>query len=163
MLLLAYLFCDVLYVGAFTAYGAMAEVIFGQSMVATEVDKVRTPLVEAGYAADQKEGGRLQWLTTLCMLVNRNPSIEAFSAQLLLSVHELLAAIPGAAQMTGRWALLRLQTSLCYLGILDEPVILDPSHEKAADLPARWQNDSTVDPARARLGERLLRADPHLR
>jgi len=147
MLLLAYLFCDVLYVGAFTAYGAMAEVIFGQSMVATEVDKVRTPLVEAGYAADQKEGGRLQWLTTLCMLVNRNPSIEAFSAQLLLTVHELLAAIPGTAQMTGRWALLRLQTSLCSLGILDEPVMLDTSHEKAADLPARWQNDPTVDPA----------------
>ena len=147
MLLLAYLFCDVLYVGAFTAYGAMAEVIFGQSRVATEVDKVRTPLVEAGYAADQKEGGRLQWLTTLCMLVNRNPSIEAFSAQLLLTVHELLTDIPGAAQMTGRWALLRLQTSLCYLGILDEPVILDTSHEKAADLPARWQKDPTVDPA----------------
>ena len=163
MLLLAYLFCDVLYVGAFTAYGAMAEVIFGQSMVATEVDKVRTPLVEAGYAADQKEGGRLQWLTTLCMLVNRNPSIEAFSAQLLLTVHELLAAIPGAAQMTGRWALLRLQTSLCYLGILDEPVTLDTSHEKAASLPSLWQNDPTVDPARARLGERLLRSDPHLR
>ena len=90
------------------AYGAMAEVIFGQSRVATEVDKVRTPLVEAGYAADQKEGGRLQWLTTVCMLVNRNPSIEAFSAQLLLTVHELLADIPGAAHMTGRWALLRL-------------------------------------------------------
>jgi len=147
MLLLAYLFCDVLYVGAFTAYGAMAEVIFGQSVVAAEVDKVRTPLVEAGYAADQKEGGRLQWLTALCMLVNRNPSIEAFSDQLLLTVHELLADIPGAAQMTGRWALLRLQTSLCYLGILDEPVILDTSHEKAASLPSLWQNDPTVDPA----------------
>jgi hypothetical protein len=38
MLLLAYLFCDVLYVGAFTAYGAMAEVTFGQSVVAAEVD-----------------------------------------------------------------------------------------------------------------------------
>jgi len=81
------------------------------------------------------------------MLVNRNPSIEAFSAQLLLTVHELLADIPGAAQTTGRWALLRLQTSLCYLGILDEPVILDASHEKAANLPSLWQNDPTVDPA----------------
>jgi len=81
------------------------------------------------------------------MLVNRNPSIEAFSAQLLLTVDELLAAIPRAAQMTGRWALLRLQTSLCSLGILDEPVILDTSHEKAADLPSLWQNDPTVDPA----------------
>src|SRR5207245_6952080 len=124
MLLLAYLFCDVLYIGASTVYGTIAELIFGKSVVATEVNKVRTPLVEAGYAADQKEGGRLQWLTALCMLVNRNPSLEAFSAQLLHTVHELLADIPGAAQMTGRWALLRLQTSLCYLGILDEPVLL---------------------------------------
>lgn len=152
-----------LYVGAFTAYGAMAEVIFGQRVVAAEVDKVRTPLVEAGYAADQKEGGRLQWLTALCMLVNRNPSLEAFSAQLLLSVHEVLAASSGAAQMTGRWAGLCLQTSLCYRGILDEPVMLDTSQKKAASLPSLWQNDPTVDPARARLGVRLFRADPHLR
>src|SRR5260370_26966515 len=97
------------------------------------------------------------------MLVNRNPSIEAFSAQLLLSVHELLADIPGAAQMTGRWAFLRLQTSLCYLGILDEPVILDTSHEQAASLPSLWQNDPTVDPANARLGLSFLRSDTHLR
>src|SRR5258708_23127317 len=146
MLLLAYLFCDVLYVGAFTAYGAMAEVIFGQSMVAAEVDKVRTPLVEAGYAADQKEGGRLQWLTALCMLVNRDPSIEAFSAQLLLTVHELLAAIPRASPMTGRRALLRLQTSLYYLGILDEPATLDTSHKKAASLPSPCHNHPTSHP-----------------
>jgi hypothetical protein len=45
---LAYLFCDVLYVGAFSAYGARAEVIFGQSVVAAEVDKVPIPLLEAG-------------------------------------------------------------------------------------------------------------------
>ena len=70
MLLLSYLFCDVLYIGASTVYGTIAELIFGKSVVATEVNKVRTPLVEAGYAADQKEGGRLQWVTALCMLVN---------------------------------------------------------------------------------------------
>ncbi len=147
MLLLAYLFCDVLYIGACTVYGTIAELIFGKSVVATEVDKVRTPLVEAGYAADQKEGGRLQWVTALCMLVNRHPSIEAFSSHLLTTVYELLAQIEGAAQDKGRWALMRLQTSLCYLGVLDEPVILDTSHEKAAYLPALWQNDPTVDPA----------------
>jgi hypothetical protein len=60
-------------------------------------------------------------LTALCMLVNRNPAIEAFSDQLLLTVHELLADIPGAAQMTGRWALLRLQTSL-YVKLKPSPL-----------------------------------------
>ena len=147
MLLLSYLFCDVLYIGASTVYGTIAELIFGKSVVATEVNKVRTPLVEAGYAADQKEGGRLQWVTALCMLVNRHPSIEAFSSHLLTTVYELLPQIEGAAQDKGRWALMRLQTSLCQLGVLDEPVILDTSHEKAAYLPALWQNDPTVDPA----------------
>ena len=118
MLLLAYLFCDVLYVGAFTAYGAMAEVIFGQSMVATEVDKVRTPLVEAGYAADQKAGGRLHWLTTLCMLVNRNPSIEAFSAQLLKRdligyAPFLLSALVKRSQTTLHTASIQLEVATC--------------------------------------------------
>jgi len=146
MLLLAYLFCDMLYIGASTVYGAMAEVIFGQSVVETEVNTVRTPLVEAGYAADQKQGGRLQWVTCFCMLINRNPLVETFSAQLIVTVQELLADIEGTGQMTGRWALMRLQTSLCHLGILDEPAILDPSHQKTAYLPAVWQNDASLDP-----------------
>ncbi len=146
MLLLAYLFCDMLYIGASTVYGAMAEVIFGQSVVETQVNTVRTPLVEAGYAADQKQGGRLQWVTCLCMLINRNPLVETFSAQLIVTVHELLAAIGGAGQMTGGFALMRLQTSLCQLGILDEPAILDTSHQKTAYLPAVWQNDASLDP-----------------
>ncbi len=146
MLLLAYLFCDMLYIGASTVYGAMAEVIFGQSVVEAEVNKVRTPLVEAGYAADQKAGGRLQWITALCMLINRHPVVETFSAQLIVTVHDLLADIPGTGQMTGRWALMRLQTSLCHLGILDEPAILDSSHEKTASVPAVWQNDASLDP-----------------
>jgi len=146
MLLLAYLFCDMLYIGASTVYGAMAEVIFGQSVVETEVNTVRTPLVEAGYAADQKQGGRLQWVTCFCMLINRNPLVETFSAQLIVTVQELLADIEGTGQMTGRWALMRLQTSLCHLGILDEPAILDPSHPKTAYLPAVWQNDASLDP-----------------
>lgn len=146
MLILAYLFCDVLYVGASTVYGPMAEVVFGQAVVETEVNKVRTPLVEAGYAADQQEGGKLRWITALCMLLNRNPSVETFSAQLIATVHELLSDIAGTGQIKGRWALLRLQTSLCQLQILDDPVILDLSHQKSAYLPAVWQNDSSIDP-----------------
>ena len=146
MLLLAYLFCDMLYIGASTVYGAMAEVIFGQSVVETQVNTVRTPLVEAGYAADQKQGGRLQWVTCLCMLINHHPLVETFSAQLIVTVYELLAAIGGAGQMTGGFALMRLQPSLCQLGILDEPAILDTSHQKTAYLPAVWQNDASLDP-----------------
>jgi hypothetical protein len=79
MLLLAYFFSDMLYIGASTVYGAMAEIIFGHSVVEAEVNKVRMPLVEAGYAADQKEGGRLHWVTALCMLINRHPFVDTFS------------------------------------------------------------------------------------
>jgi hypothetical protein len=171
MLLLAYLFCDMLYIGASTVYGAMAEVIFGHSVVEAEVNKVRTPLVEAGYAADQKAGGRLQWITALCMLINRHPFVETFSAQLIVTVHDLLSDIAGTGQMTGRWALMRLQTSLCHLGILDEPAILVSSHEKTASVPAVWQNDTSLDPlwcawvradltTRPRMGTRFLAVKP---
>jgi hypothetical protein len=115
-------------------------------VVEAELNKVRTPLVEAGYAADQKAGGRLQWVTAVGMLINRHRFVETFSAPLLVTVHGLLAEIPGTAQMTGRWALMRLQTSLCQLGILDEPALLDRSHEQTASLPATWQNETSLDP-----------------
>ena len=144
MLFLAYFFGDMLYIGASTVYGAMAEIIFGRSVVEAEVNKVRMPLVVAGYAADQKAGGRLQWVTALCMLINRSPFVETFSAQLIVTVHDLLADIASTGQMTGRWALLRLQTSLCHLGILDEPALLDVSREKTASVPAIWQNDTSL-------------------
>jgi len=171
MLLLAYFFSDMLYIGASTVYGAMAAIIFGHSVVEAEVNKVRTPLVEAGYAADQKEGGRLQWVRALCMLINRHPFVATFSAQLIVTVHELLADIGGAGQMSGRWALLRLQTSLCHLGILDEPAILDSSRKKTASVPAIWQNDASLDPlwgawvradlaTRPRLGTRFPAVKP---
>jgi hypothetical protein len=146
MLLLAYCFGDILYIGASTVYGALTEVIFGREVVETEVQKVRAPLIEAGYAADQQEGGRLQWITALSMLLNRHPHVERFSAQLLVSVQALLAEITGAGQDKGRWALLRLQTSLCQLGILDEPVVLASAHEKRGSVPAAWQNDASLDP-----------------
>jgi integrase len=146
MLLLAYLFCDMLYVGTATAYWPMAETIFGRELAEAGVNKVRTQLTSIGYAGDQRKEGRLRWITALCMLVNRNPLLETFSAQLLTTVDDLLPAISGAGHTQGRWALLRLQTALCYLGVLDEPVLLDLSQQKTLYLPARWQNDPTVDP-----------------
>jgi hypothetical protein len=86
-------------------------------------------------------------------------------------VYDLLADIAGAGQMTGRWALLRLQTSLCHLSILDEPAILDSSREKTASVPAIWQNDASLDPlwgawvradltTRPRLGTRFPAVKP---
>jgi len=147
MLLLAYLFCDILYVGAATAYWPMAETIFGRELAEAEVNKIRTQLTSIGYAGDQRKEGRLRWITAFCMLVNRNPLVETFSAQLLAIVDELLSEISGAGHTQGRWALLRLQTALCYLGVLDEAVLLDLSQQKTPYLPARWQNDPTVDPA----------------
>ena len=113
MLLLAYLFGDVLYIGTATVYWPMAATIFGQALAETEVNKVRAQLLAAGYAGDQRKEGRLRWITALCMLVNRNPLVETFSAQLFVTVDELLADIEGAGHIQGRWAQLRLQTALC--------------------------------------------------
>jgi hypothetical protein len=52
MLLLAYLFCDVLYIGTSTVYWPMAETIFGRTLAEAEVSKVRSQLVAAGYAGE---------------------------------------------------------------------------------------------------------------
>ncbi len=146
MLLSAYLFCDMLYVGPSTAYWPMAETVFGRDLAQGEVNKLRAQLLAVGYAGDQIEEGRLRWIAALCMLANRNPLVETFSAQLLVTVDGLLPEIRGTGHIQGRWALLRVQMALCSLGILDEPVLLDRSQQKTSYLPALWQNDPTVDP-----------------
>jgi integrase len=147
MLLSAYLFCNILYVGPSTAYWSMAETVLGRDLVYLEVNKLRTQLLAIGYAGDQIKEGRIRWITALCMLVNRNPLIETFSAQLLITVDELLPEIGGNGHIQGRWALLRVQIALCSLGILDEPILLDRSQQNPSHLPALWQHDTTVDPA----------------
>ncbi len=136
MLLLAYFFGDMLYIGASTVYGAMAAIVFGPSVVEAEMNKVRIPLVTAGYAADQQEGGRLHWVTALCMLLNRHPSVATFSAHLVVTVHELLADISGTGQRAGRWALVRLQTSIVtqIVKTTKRGLLRDCS------LPSCWQN-----------------------
>ncbi|HEU5382405.1 MAG TPA: tyrosine-type recombinase/integrase [Ktedonobacteraceae bacterium] len=40
----------------------------------------------------------------------------------------------------------RLQTSLCQLGILDEPAVLPASPKQGVSAPVAWRKDSTVDP-----------------
>ena len=147
MLLSAYLFCNILYVGPSTAYWSMAETTFGRDLAYHEVNKLRTQLLAIGYAGDQIKEGRIRWITALCMLVNRNPLIETFSARLLVTVDELLPEIGGNGHIQGRWALLRVQIALCSLGILDEPVLLDRSQQNPSHLPALWKHDPTVDPA----------------
>src|SRR6266700_1012756 len=108
--------------------------------------RVKVTLVAVGYARDNKEQSKFRWLCSLCMLANRHPSVEAFSALTISTVNDLLPDISGTGQMKGRQVLMRLQTSLCYLGILDEPVVLGTAQEQATSVPALWQNDPTIDP-----------------
>jgi hypothetical protein len=80
------------------------------------------------------------------MLVSRSPYAEALSAQAILMVNELLPSVLPRARVDRRQDLVRLQTSLCHLGILDEPVIFVPKGKQAVHPPTLWQNDPTVDP-----------------
>jgi integrase len=143
MINLAYLFCNFLYVGASTTYGLMASTLFGSSLVEAEIEKLRAPVADIGYW-----GGwdRFQWLCALCMLINRHPSSEKFSAQTIVTVSHLLPDIPSTGGKVGRQMLKRLQISLCQLGILDEPAILTASDEQGVSAPLVWRNDLTVDP-----------------
>jgi hypothetical protein len=143
MINLAYLFCDFLYVGASTTYGLMASTLFGSALVEAEIEKLRAPVADIGYW-----GGwdRFHWLCALCMLINRHPSSERFSAQTIVTVSHLLPEVLSTGRKAGRQMLKRLQLSLCQLGILDEPAVLPASDKQRVSAPLAWRKDPTVDP-----------------
>ncbi len=146
MLMLAYLFSGFLYAGEGTPYIEMADAIFGQERIREEANKLHAPLVALGYSEHGEEKKRFRRVCALAMLVNRSPYAEALSAQAILMVNELLPHILPRARVDRRQDLVRLQTSLCHLGILDEPVIFVPKGKQALHPPTLWQNDPTVDP-----------------
>ncbi len=144
MMLLAYLFGNVLYVGASTAYGFMANIIFGKARVDAEVEKLCAPLIGIGYEQGRAGHKQFRWLCALALLVNRHPEASELSASTLVTVETLLADVVSLGSIRGRRALQQLQLSLCELGILDEPAIL--VSRKEAPPFAFMKNDQTVDP-----------------
>ncbi len=146
MLTLAYLFAGFLYAREGTPYIEMADAIFGQERIGAEANKLHAPLVALGYSEHGEEKKRFRRICALAMLVNRSPYAEALSAQAILQVNELLPSVLPRARVDRRQDLVRLQTSLCHLGILDEPVIVVPKGKHAVHPPTLWQNDPTVDP-----------------
>src|SRR6266536_3176987 len=146
MLTLAYLFSGFLYAGEGTPYIEMADAIFGEDRIPEEANKLHAPLVALGYSEHGGEKKRFRRICALVMLVNRSPYAEALSAQTILAVNELLPSVLPRARVDRRQDLVRLQTALCHLGILDEPVIFVPKGKQAVHPPTLWQNDPTVDP-----------------
>lgn len=144
MMLLAYLFSNVLYVGASTAYGFMANIIFGKAEVEAEVGKLCAPLIGMGYQQGRAGYQQFRWLCALSLLVSRHPLASELSASTLVTVETLLSNVESLGSIRGRRALLQLQMSLCELGILDEPAILVSNKE--APPFAFMKNDETVDP-----------------
>jgi len=146
MINLAYLASDLLYIGASTTYGLMADAMFRRDIVDTEVNRLRNTLVAAGYTASSREWHSFRWLCALAMLVNRTPYMDRLTADVLVSVQELLATIPSIARVRGRQMLMQLQTALCRLDILDEPAVLACDKVSAKYPPALTAHDTTIDP-----------------
>jgi hypothetical protein len=146
MTLLAYLFCDFLYVGASTAYGFMADIIFGKERVNAEVDKLYAPLMAIGYDKERGEYHRFRWVCSFALLANRHPAAEALSASVIVNVYDLLADVASLGRIRGRRTLMRLQRSLCDLGILDEPALVEATDKASVYLPELWEKDTTIDP-----------------
>jgi integrase len=144
MMLLAYLFSHVLYVGASTAYGFIADILFGKARVDAEVKRLCAPLMGIGYEQGRAGHQQFRWLCALALLVNRHPAAEQLSASTLVTVSTLLGEVESLGSIRGRRALLQLQLSLCELGILDEPAILLSLKEPSP--LAFMKNDETVDP-----------------
>jgi integrase len=141
LVLLAYVFCDFLYIGPTTPYTPLANIIFGKAVIDVEMEKVHAPLATAGFETRYQSR---RWLLSLVLLINRHPRVEAISAQTLVTVHELLSLMSEHSAYEGRRLLPQLQTALCYLGILDEPVLLvAPVNPKS--FLSTWRNDPTVD------------------
>ncbi len=141
LVLLAYLFCDFLYIGPTTPYAPLANIIFGKAVIDAEIEKVHAPLVAAGFETGYQSR---RWLFSLVLLVNRQPRVEAVSAQTIVMVNELLTLMSERSAYEGRRLLPQLQTALCYLGILDEPALL-PAPVNPKSFLVAWKNDSTVD------------------
>ena len=148
MMMFAYLFAGFLYVGADVPYGDLINAVFGKELVTSETEKLYAPLFALGYSQKQGEEKKLHQSYAMLALVNRSPYAEAFSPQTLRTVYEFIAELPDSAsrRQKKREALILLQTSLCSLGILNEPVILLPKRREPVHPPTLWQNDATVDP-----------------
>jgi integrase len=146
MTLLAYLFGNFLYVGAETSYVLMADAIFGKEGMDVEVSKLYAPLIGIGYDQRLGEHHRFRWLCSFILLVNHHPAPEALSASVVATVYDLLANVEGIGCIRGRRALMQLQRSLCDLGILDEPVLVEATDKAPAYLPTLWEKDTTIDP-----------------
>jgi hypothetical protein len=146
MLTLAYLFAGFLYAGEGTPYIEMADAIFGEDRIREEANKLHAPLLALGYSEHGEEKKRFRRICALAMLVNRSPYAEALSARTILAVNELLPSVLPRARVDRRQDLLRLQTSLCHLGLMDEPVIFIPKGKQSTYPPTLWRNDPSVDP-----------------
>jgi len=146
MRMLAYLFSDFLYVDAATPSLEMAHTIFGKEKMREEADKIYAPLIALGYSDQQHVKRRFRRMCALVMLVNRSPYAEALSAQTIVMVKELLLHLPVKAGVKAHDDIIRVQTALCHLAILDEPALVESKSKKAMHPPTLWQHDTSVDP-----------------
>ncbi len=148
MITFAYLFSGFLYVGADAPYGDLANAVFGKETVALETDKLSAPLFELDYSQNPSEKKKLHQSYAMIALVNRSPYVETFSTQALVTVNEFIADLPDSASRREKKqeALILLQTSLCSLGIFNEPAILTTKRRNPTPPRILWQDDPTIDP-----------------
>lgn len=149
---------------ASTNYNLMANAIFGKTLVGAQVDALFEPLLQAGYSTEKAGYYRFRWITALAFLVNRHPMASGLSAPVIATVNNVLTSLPQPQTLRGqqkrRNPLLLLQTSLCQLGILDEPVILET--KTPTNYGVVWENDSTIDPLWGAWIRAYYEQTPHL-
>ncbi len=161
MIILAYLFGEFLYIGPATSYTPLANIIFGKTVMDAEIEKVYAPLADAGYSTVYEARTRFRWICSLALLINSHPCVEALSAQTIVTLDDLLPAMSDAGQFEGRQNLIRLQTALCQLDILDEPIIFEATKRRLTFVPASWQEDPTIDPLWASWVHAFYEQTPH--
>lgn len=114
---LAYVLAGVLRVDDRFPVWEMARAVFGAATVQPEVERLVAPSLAIGYGATASTTERLRHVCALALLVNRNPYVDALTGEVLRQVQ----ALQGGG--SSRRALLRLQSTLCQLGVLDAPIL----------------------------------------
>jgi len=144
LLNLAYLLCDLLYIGAATTYGLMADAIFGKALVDEQAALAHAPLVAAGFSTEYTEWRHFRWVCAFALLVNRSPYIHALTAASMQTVRDRVSEIPGTGGQYGRRMLVHLQAALTRLGVLERPALV-PTARPPYPRGLRGA-DPTVDP-----------------
>lgn len=139
----AYLLCHLLIIDHLCCPAYLARIVFGTMKVIEPYERLASLIFGKdglGYTENKEQGRHLQAVLALTMLVNHNPSLDAFTVECLRTTWRLLV-YPGHLYAF-RW----MVRTLVYLKIVEESALTDLFGGEALP-PVRWEyTEPDIDP-----------------